>query len=235
MLFGSRRRRSVDGDSRDVDGAADPRASTDVRITALEAIPFAVPYRHPAGFASGTVTTADNVLVRVHTDAGLVGQAEAQPRPYTYGETQASIVHTVRETLAALIVGLDPLRHRDDRRAVRADRGQPGRARRRRPRRLGPRGPDPRSVVPRAARRPRDGGRGRAHGVVRHAGGDGRGGARGPRAARRADVQGQGRARARRSTSRRPARSATRCPTRISMSTPTAAGATTTRCAPATS
>jgi L-Ala-D/L-Glu epimerase len=81
----------------------------DLTITALEAIPFAVPYRRPAGFASGTVTTADNVLVRVHTDAGLVGQAEAQPRPYTYGETQASIVHTVRATLAPLLVGVNPL------------------------------------------------------------------------------------------------------------------------------
>ena len=85
------------------------QAGADVRISTLEAIPFAVPYRRPAGFASGTVTTADNVLVRVHTDAGLVGQAEAQPRPYTYGETQVSIVHTVRSTLADLIVGLDPL------------------------------------------------------------------------------------------------------------------------------
>jgi L-Ala-D/L-Glu epimerase len=83
--------------------------SAAVRITALEAIPFAIPYRRPAGFASGTVTTADNVLVRVHTDAGLVGQAEAQPRPYTYGETQVSIVHTVGSTLAELLVGLNPL------------------------------------------------------------------------------------------------------------------------------
>ena len=90
-------------------GAADSDGRADVRITALEAIPFAVPYRKPAGFASGTVTTADNVLVRVHTDAGLVGQAEAQPRPYTYGETQASIVHTVRATLEQLLVGVNPL------------------------------------------------------------------------------------------------------------------------------
>jgi L-alanine-DL-glutamate epimerase-like enolase superfamily enzyme len=81
----------------------------DVRITGIEAIPFAVPYRRPAGFASGVVTTADNVLVRVHTDAGLVGQAEAQPRPYTYGETQPTIVHTVRERLEPLLVGLSPL------------------------------------------------------------------------------------------------------------------------------
>src|SRR6476469_6492639 len=80
-----------------------------VRITAVEAIPFAVPYRREARFASGTVSSADNVLVRVHSDAGLVGQAEAQPRPYTYGETQASIVHTVRATLQDLLVGLNPL------------------------------------------------------------------------------------------------------------------------------
>src|SRR5436189_4959899 len=66
-----------------------------VHITAVEAIPFAVPYRRPPKFASGSVSSADNVLVRVHTDAGLVGQAEAQPRPYTYGETQASIVGAV--------------------------------------------------------------------------------------------------------------------------------------------
>ena len=88
---------------------ADGARRADVRITAVEAIPFAVPYRRPAGFASGTVTAADNVLVRIHTDTGLVGHAEAQPRPYTYGETQASIVHTVGATLAGLLVGLNPL------------------------------------------------------------------------------------------------------------------------------
>ena len=66
-----------------------------VRITSIEAIPFALPYRRAPRFASGSVSSADNVLVRVHSDAGLVGQAEAQPRPYTYGETQASIVDTV--------------------------------------------------------------------------------------------------------------------------------------------
>jgi L-alanine-DL-glutamate epimerase-like enolase superfamily enzyme len=88
--------------------AAEERRS-DIRISALEAVPFAVPYRRPAGFASGTVTTADNVLVRVHTDAGLVGQAEAQPRPYTYGETQDSIVSAVGTTLHELLLGVNPL------------------------------------------------------------------------------------------------------------------------------
>jgi L-alanine-DL-glutamate epimerase-like enolase superfamily enzyme len=86
------------------------QAHRGVRIAAVEAIPFSVPYRRHAQFASGTVTSADNVLVRVHSDAGLIGQAEAQPRPYTYGETQASIVHTVRGALADLLAGIDPLR-----------------------------------------------------------------------------------------------------------------------------
>jgi L-Ala-D/L-Glu epimerase / N-acetyl-D-glutamate racemase len=90
---------------------AAPRAAAGtVRITALEAIPFAVPYRRVPEFASGRVSDADNVLVRVHTDAGLVGQAEAQPRPYTYGETQASIVQAVSGALNAALAGVDPLR-----------------------------------------------------------------------------------------------------------------------------
>jgi L-alanine-DL-glutamate epimerase-like enolase superfamily enzyme len=81
-----------------------------VRISAVEAIPFALPYRRAPKFASGSVVSADNVLVRVHTDAGLVGQAEAQPRPYTYGETQASIVDTVSRQLGDALTGVDPLR-----------------------------------------------------------------------------------------------------------------------------
>lgn len=81
-----------------------------VRITAVEAIPFALPYRRAPKFASGSVDRADNVLVRVHTDAGLVGHAEAQPRPYTYGETQSSIVDAVRGRLNDGLIGVDPLR-----------------------------------------------------------------------------------------------------------------------------
>ena len=81
-----------------------------VKITAVEAIPFALPYRRAPKFASGSVDRADNVLVRVHTDAGLVGHAEAQPRPYTYGETQTSIVDAVGGRLNDGLIGVDPLR-----------------------------------------------------------------------------------------------------------------------------
>ena len=75
------------------------------RITAVEAIPVALPMVRPAAFASGTIDTARNVVVRVYSDAGVVGCAEAQPRPYTYGETQESIVRTVREWFAPRLIG----------------------------------------------------------------------------------------------------------------------------------
>ncbi|ANY10720.1 mandelate racemase/muconate lactonizing enzyme family protein [Pseudonocardia sp. HH130630-07] len=77
-----------------------------MKIVAVEAIPFAVPYRKPLRFASGEVHTADHVLVRVHAEDGLVGVAEAPPRPYTYGETQASIRAVVDTVFAPELVGL---------------------------------------------------------------------------------------------------------------------------------
>jgi L-alanine-DL-glutamate epimerase-like enolase superfamily enzyme len=79
-----------------------------VKISKVEAIPFAIPYRKPLRFASGELSVAEHVLVRVHTDTGIVGTAEAPPRPYTYGETQASIVAVIEGIFAPQIVGLSP-------------------------------------------------------------------------------------------------------------------------------
>jgi L-alanine-DL-glutamate epimerase-like enolase superfamily enzyme len=84
-------------------------AAPAVRVTAVEAIPVALPLRRPLSFASGAIETADNVLVRIHSDVGVVGCAEAQPRPYTYGETQESIVGAIREWFTPRLEGCDPL------------------------------------------------------------------------------------------------------------------------------
>ena len=89
-----------------------PRAAGLVRVVGVEAIPVTLPLRKPAQFASGTIVTADNVIVRVHSDAGLVGCAPAQARPYTYGETQASIAQAVGEWFAPRLIGLDRSRMR---------------------------------------------------------------------------------------------------------------------------
>lgn len=79
-----------------------------MKIERIEAIPYAIPYNHPLRFASGEVTTADHVLIRVHTDEGLVGTADAPPRPYTYGETQQSIRTITEHVFAPQLIGLDP-------------------------------------------------------------------------------------------------------------------------------
>ncbi|MER6973009.1 enolase C-terminal domain-like protein [Nocardioides sp. NPDC000445] len=77
-----------------------------MKITKVEAIPFAIPYRKPLRFASGEVHTAQHVLVRVHTDDGVVGVAEAPPRPFTYGETQAGIIAVIDQLFAPQLAGL---------------------------------------------------------------------------------------------------------------------------------
>lgn len=80
-----------------------------MKISKVEAIPFAIPYTKALRFASGEVHTAEHVLVRVHTDDGLVGTAEAPPRPFTYGETQASVIAVIDQLFAPQLLGLSAL------------------------------------------------------------------------------------------------------------------------------
>lgn len=77
-----------------------------MKITQVEAIPYAIPYLKPLRFASGEVHVAEHVLVRVHTDDGVVGVAEAPPRPFTYGETQDGVVAVIEKIFAPQIIGL---------------------------------------------------------------------------------------------------------------------------------
>ncbi|MBI4943475.1 MAG: enolase [Actinobacteria bacterium] len=87
-----------------------------MKIIEVRAIPFAIPFTKPLKFASGEIHVADNVLVRVTTEDGVTGVAEAPPRPYTYGETQESICAVVAKLFAPAVEGLSLL----DREQVRA-------------------------------------------------------------------------------------------------------------------
>lgn len=80
-----------------------------MRIRDIRAVPYAIPYRKPLHFASGQIDVADNVLVEVVTDDGVIGIAEAPPRPYTYGETQASIVAVIDTLFAPAVNGMSIL------------------------------------------------------------------------------------------------------------------------------
>lgn len=83
------------------------KGAVPLKIERIEVIPYSIPYRHPLKFASGEVANADHVLVRLYTDDGVVGIADAPPRPYTYGETQESIGAIIGKTFAPQLIGLE--------------------------------------------------------------------------------------------------------------------------------
>ena len=78
-----------------------------MKITEIEAIPFAVPYKRMVSFGNVKQTHAEHLLVRVKTDEGLVGQSEAPARPFVYGESQKSILAAIQDWFAPAMKGMD--------------------------------------------------------------------------------------------------------------------------------
>jgi len=79
-----------------------------MKIERVECIPFSLPLARPVRFAGGVLAVTEHVLVKLHTDEGLVGHAEAPSRPFFYGESQASMVAAVRQWFGPVLVGRDP-------------------------------------------------------------------------------------------------------------------------------
>jgi len=75
-------------------------------IRRVDAIALALPLRKPMKMAGVTIATADNVLVRIEADGGLVGWGEAASAPTMTGDTQGSLIAAVRH-VAPLLVGAD--------------------------------------------------------------------------------------------------------------------------------
>jgi L-alanine-DL-glutamate epimerase-like enolase superfamily enzyme len=79
-----------------------------MKVTAVEAIPFRIPFTGKKIWARGALDAAEHVLVRIRTDEGLTGVAEAPPRPTIYGESLRSIVAAVEDWFGPAVMGLDP-------------------------------------------------------------------------------------------------------------------------------
>ncbi|MCW3492654.1 mandelate racemase/muconate lactonizing enzyme family protein [Microbacterium sp. SSM24] len=78
-------------------------------IDRVEAVPYRIPMRKPLRFASGEVLELEHVLLRIGTAEGIVGVADIPPRPYTYGETQASVAAVIETVFAPALIGSNPL------------------------------------------------------------------------------------------------------------------------------
>jgi muconate cycloisomerase len=81
-----------------------------MKIIALELFHISVPFVEPYKLAKtyGTLHNAHAVIVKVHTDEGIVGLGEADPMlPFT-DETPASVMAIFQESIAAQLIGRDP-------------------------------------------------------------------------------------------------------------------------------
>ena len=81
-----------------------------MKITRIEPIPVCVPLKKglTAKTAHGEHAVSPYVLVKVHTDAGIVGLGEATISGLWSGETQAGTVAIIAEYIAPQLVGKDP-------------------------------------------------------------------------------------------------------------------------------
>lgn len=67
-----------------------------------------IPYIQPLKVAIGAITGAENIVVKITTNTGLVGWGEASPCAYITGDTQHTNYQTAQQ-LAELLLGKDPL------------------------------------------------------------------------------------------------------------------------------
>ena len=78
-----------------------------IQIQDVEIYPYNVSMIEPFRVALGTITAAENVLVRLRTREGVVGWGEASPYSPVTGETQA-VDLAVAKDLANFVRGRDP-------------------------------------------------------------------------------------------------------------------------------
>jgi L-alanine-DL-glutamate epimerase-like enolase superfamily enzyme len=83
----------------------------EMKITRIETIPIRVPLKEEFAIRSGrggAHTVSPFLLVRVHTDEGVIGLGEASCTPRWSGEDQVTGAHLIRTYLEPLLVGEDP-------------------------------------------------------------------------------------------------------------------------------
>jgi len=94
--------------SRNIDGGRNRKKETAVHIKSIEPIAVSLPMLKPVIMAGEEVRRADNVLVRIEADNGLVGWGEAASAPVMTGDTLESLVSAVHYLEPALR-GRDPV------------------------------------------------------------------------------------------------------------------------------
>ncbi len=81
-----------------------------MKISHIETWPVSMALEEPYTITYGTVSSVDNIFIRLETDSGINGYGCAAPEPDITGETQEGVLRVLQEIARPLIVGSDPLR-----------------------------------------------------------------------------------------------------------------------------
>jgi L-alanine-DL-glutamate epimerase-like enolase superfamily enzyme len=82
-----------------------------MKITGIETIPIRIPIKPELAIRSGrggSHTVSPFLLVKIHTDAGIIGLGEVSCTPRWSGEDQFTAAHLIKTYLAPLLEGEDP-------------------------------------------------------------------------------------------------------------------------------
>lgn len=80
-----------------------------MKIKRIEAIPISVQYKRPITVSLGVQENADNVVIKIYTDEGIVGIGEVSPLLAAYtGETQMTALSVIKDYLGPLLINEDP-------------------------------------------------------------------------------------------------------------------------------
>ena len=102
---------------RDADGHAIESWLSSMKITKIETMPIRLPTRRVHQWASLTTPIGVYVIIKLHTDEGLIGLGEAPvlkdwggDHGKYFGETPQTTMHIIKDILAPALTGQDPSR-----------------------------------------------------------------------------------------------------------------------------
>ena len=81
-----------------------------MKIVKIEIFPVTIPFVKTLKTAIGDWDTAEFVIVRLHTDAGIIGIGEVPPWIAVSRISQDAIINIIGKHIAPVILGLDPFR-----------------------------------------------------------------------------------------------------------------------------
>ena len=81
-----------------------------MKISKIECIPVSIPFAKPMKMGGGTAVGSDAVVVKIHTDEGIIGVSETgDTSPWYMGESQDSIMYNINKVFGPqILLGENP-------------------------------------------------------------------------------------------------------------------------------